>query len=461
MFLKNARFMRPFQVRWQNYKGFVDTGWIDIRPITVLIGPNNAGKSSFITPLLLLKQTLDSRSEDIALITRGDLANVGRFEDVVTDHDLRREIVLGLRWDARTPTAKDPPLPEVPPGAAEFAFSARHSPEIVLTRYEVRDEVGRSMLTRRRRPSGSYTIADIPTKPPPVKQRTRGDRAAVNEQPSHFLFTASEVFASGYDETREPSISPFAYLYAAITFATSRAIGEVLEAASYLGPLRQPLRRVYEISGDPPSDVGTRGEWAPEILYRTPEIRKATLQWMRHFDFGRSFEFETVRDEAFSIILNAGRGMPGVNAADTGFGASQILPLIVQGLVAEGGDSLIITEQPEIHLNPRLQTRVADLFSHIANEGGSILCETHSEHLVMRLRTLVAQGEIDREDLALYFVDRTESGARIRPVPVDEDGRIAPEEWPRGFFQEATKEALALATEQSNRRTVNARRRRR
>lgn len=439
----------------------MDSDWIDVRPITVLIGSNNAGKSSFIAPLLLLKQTLSSRNQEIGLVTRGNLANVGRFEDVVTDHDVKRDIVFGLRWAASPPTGEKRPLPEVPPGEAEFAFSGADSAEIVLTRYEVRDRLRRPMLSRSRRSSGSYTIADIPTKPPSPDDRTRGDWAALEERPNHFLFTADDVFAARYDQlAAERELSPFAHLYAAIAFAAEREVLDILEATSYLGPLREPLRRVYEISGDPPSDVGTRGEWAPEILYRTPELGKSTRQWMRHFDFGRSFDFETVRDEAFSIILRAGGGMPGVNAADTGFGASQILPLIVQGLVAPSG-SLIITEQPEIHLNPRLQTRVADFFSHIAKEGGSVLCETHSEHLVMRLRTLLAQGEIDHEDVALYFVDRAEGEARIRPVAVDDDGRVAPNEWPHGFFQEATTEALALATEQVKRRKGNARRRRR
>ena len=57
-----------------------------IRPITLLIGANNTGKSSVLAPLLLLKQTLQANAADVALVTRGDLVNVGGFRDFVHRH---------------------------------------------------------------------------------------------------------------------------------------------------------------------------------------------------------------------------------------------------------------------------------------------------------------------------------------------------------------------------------------
>ena len=53
--------MDKFSVRWQNFRGFVDSDWIEIRPLTLFVGPNNSGKTSLLAPLLLLKQTLESR----------------------------------------------------------------------------------------------------------------------------------------------------------------------------------------------------------------------------------------------------------------------------------------------------------------------------------------------------------------------------------------------------------------
>jgi len=82
-----------------------------------------------------------------------------------------------------------------------------------------------------------------------------------------------------------------------------------------------------------------------------------------------------------------------------------------------------------------------------------VIAETHSEHLLLRLRTLIAQGVVDEDDVALYFLRNDGGLSEVAPVPISDDGRIRPADWPRGFFQESTKEALALATEQAKRRS--------
>lgn len=76
-----------------------------------------------------------------------------------------------------------------------------------------------------------------------------------------------------------------------------------------------------------------------------------------------------------------------------GFGACQVFPLIVQAIVSDK-ESLTICEQPEIHLNPRAQTTLANLVVFMANNDKRVLVETHSEHLLLRLRTLLAEGSI-------------------------------------------------------------------
>jgi hypothetical protein len=461
--------MRPFQVRWQNYKGFADSDWLDVKPITVLIGPNGAGKSSVIDPLLLLKQTLSSRSPDVALLTRGDLVNLGGFSDIVTNHDTSREITLGLRWHwhPRDRDETPDPPPSYPPGQAEFTFGYING-SIALTQFAVSDALLRPLLVRKRRPNGTYSIEKFPFKPEALATddpRRRADSAVRKSQPDHFLFDPNDALVTAYRRVENEEeldgggpeileakldLSDFARLYAGVLSYTESGVSDILANTSYLGPLREPLRRVYEVSGDPPSDVGVRGEWAPEFLYRDPDLRKPTRQWLRQFGFGRSFRIQSNRDDSFSIILSSGGGMPAINFADSGFGASQILPLIVQGLSATP-DSLLITEQPEIHLNPRLQAKIADFFCHLAARGLNVLCETHSEHLLLRLRTLMAMGRVPAEDLALYFLDRVDGATAIRPVPIEGNGRIAPADWPRGFFQESTRQALALASEQNKR----------
>jgi predicted ATPase len=134
-----------------------------------------------------------------------------------------------------------------------------------------------------------------------------------------------------------------------------------------------------------------------------------------------------------------------------GFGLSQVLPLIVQGLYAAPGSWLVV-EQPEIHLNPRLQARLGDLVVALNERSVGVILETHSDHLLLRLRRLLAQDEIEDDDFGLYFVDRDGNKSRVREVSVDQTGYIDPERWPVDFFDDSLRESLALALAQAGRR---------
>jgi len=125
-----------------------------------------------------------------------------------------------------------------------------------------------------------------------------------------------------------------------------------------------------------------------------------------------------------------------------------VLPLIVQSIYAPS-DSIIIAEQPEIHLNPKLQTTLADLFCDAVAQGKGIIVETHSEHLLLRLRVLIAQRVISAEDVALYYVEREGVECQVRRIPVESNGHIDADTWPAGFFEDSLREALSLALTQS------------
>lgn len=457
--------MVRFEVRWKNFRGFEDTGWLPIRPITILIGANNTGKSSLIAPLLLLRQTVDSRSADPALITRGELVNVGTFRDFIFRHETDREVSFSLRWHSHAPSGDEKPVGTYSPGELRVHF-AHAGEDVVLSKYEVFDIYRRRYLTRALMNNGRYSLRDLKVRPSAKAPRgvKVSDRAARLEMPVNFLFRGNAVFeaqaefrarshTSGNEESPAPplELSEFARVYWQVTSFTYQAMTDLVWSTSYLGPIREPLRRVYELRGDPPVDVGTRGQYAPEILFRNATLLDETRRWLRHFGLGRSLRTTSSRDGAFSLYFPAGGGRPSVNLADVGFGASQILPMIVQGLSAYD-DSLLVMEQPEIHLNPRLQSRIADFLVHMANANKGVLVETHSEHLLLRLRRLIAEEQLGEDDVALYFVDRSEGSSTIRAIPISNGGFIKPTDWPKGFFQESVREAFALADAQNRRR---------
>ncbi len=181
----------------------------------------------------------------------------------------------------------------------------------------------------------------------------------------------------------------------------------MLVDTSYIGPLRDRPKRYYNVSGDTPRTVGSRGENAANLFRRKQSTLKPKLdEWVKRFEFGDAIVCKDVTDDLFALYFKRGRSL--LNVADAGFGASQVLPLLIQGLAASD-DSLTIAEQPEIHLNPKLQCVLADLLVAMANAKHRVLIETHSEHLLIRLRRLVAERAIDAADLGVYYVEQ-ESG---------------------------------------------------
>jgi predicted ATPase len=169
-------------------------------------------------------------------------------------------------------------------------------------------------------------------------------------------------------------------------------------------------------------------------------------KWVKRFEFGDRLELHNMSEDLFCLTFNT--KSKHMNIADSGFGASQVLPLVVQALAAPR-NSMTLAEQPEIHLNPRLQVVLADLFAEMANGDHRLVVETHSEHLLLRVRRLVASGVISPAKVAIYFVERRGDESHIREIRVREDGHIDPRLWPAGFFEDALRESLGLATEQA------------
>ena len=111
-----------YEIRWKNFRSLTDTGWITIKPITILLGVNNAGKTSVLAPLLLLNQTMIARDAVTPLVTRGPIVDAGTFKDIVNNHDLDKDIFFGVRFHTHDPRPKLAKVGSYPPGAVEFFF---------------------------------------------------------------------------------------------------------------------------------------------------------------------------------------------------------------------------------------------------------------------------------------------------------------------------------------------------
>ena len=226
--------------------------------------------------------------------------------------------------------------------------------------------------------------------------------------------------------------------------AAGRELERTLETLFPMGPFRRPPERLYIFRGTSPQDVGYRGDLLPDLLFRDSELVKKANKWLKQLGIDYKLEVKSVGDRSrdlFEVRLIDTRREEkkdiDVALPDVGFGISQLLPFIVQSLVSEG--QIISIEQPEVHVHPRLQADLGDLLAEAIKRNNQFIIETHSEHLILRLQSLVYRGNVKPEDISVIYVSRGTKGAKAERLHIDAEGDFI-DEWPGGFFLERLRE---------------------
>ncbi len=192
------------------------------------------------------------------------------------------------------------------------------------------------------------------------------------------------------------------------------------------------------------SDASRRGGERKELV-------RDISRWFVATGIGRGLTVKSLTSRHFEISLTSNDGTDH-NICDVGFGCSQVLPVLTAGLnlftvPSESRpipiDRALIVQEPEIHLHPDAQAAMGSFFVELAGRGGQIFVETHSDNLVLRVARHVAVGDIDADDVAIFFVSDT-SSKRVTEISISETGSFEPE-WPGGFFPQRQSESLALA----------------
>ncbi len=230
----------------------------------------------------------------------------------------------------------------------------------------------------------------------------------------------------------------------------------------YVAPLRTPGKRFYVADLDVTPGMDPTGEFLPYILRDKHdsivanclpiELGKQIDQtlsvalggWLEYFRTGKfdgirqeQFEYELAGDSILlELKLKSVYGNTKHSLADSGFGYSQIVPVIVRGLLLPV-DGTLVVEQPELHLHPALQVRIADFFLAMISIGKQVIIETHSEHLVNAFRVRIAEDDVNsiQNDCKIYFLEAREGKTTVHDLSVKEDGTLT--DWPVCFFGEA------------------------
>ena len=527
-----------------HFKGFKKLEQLDLKPLTLICGANNSGKSSIIQSLLLMKQSIvfsqttpfeRDNQEPLMLDGENALAHLGDWTDVIykheTDHQmsfkwklsgemsdliqltdekrlLEVEIEVEIEWvashiqnnqnklrvsrfqfrDCNTAfsyeltRAKDDKyhlklmgiaLPDLlsiwiyKKQADElFKFKWMHT----LFAQTVIDEIQFSDIDVTFYGLFPYVVSGDFVKPSYDVLRRVKTQLKPKGKPEYLTFLGKTI--AELNKGKEPK---YAKKTVELRNTAYQRATQYLRAFwmsfRYLGPLREAPQRFYLINEIGKMNIGVKGEYTAIVLaaeqeqpippyyrclydgkkikeyeYRTSDnMMNALNMWLSFMKLPQLMPTPVIKRSTNQIKLDSA-GIE-VCLPDVGFGVSQILPVLVECLRTQPGETIIL-EQPEIHLHPSLQSKLADFLICMAKADKKIIVETHSEHLIKRLYLRVAQEDSDeiRKLLNTLFVsfDEQQQTSITQSIMINEYGEI--ENWPVNFFDEDDSRELVAAT---------------
>ncbi len=470
-----------------NFKSFHYLEDIELRPLTVLVGANSAGKSSVLQSLLLLKQTLEADRFSGVLKFDGEWTHLGSYANVISDFDTTRKL------EYRFSIQKELPLPPEQGFAREifnyYFPDVRISDERlqdpivisadVLIRFDIDHEEGSTSVEEF---TVNLRVSDLMVEDQAsvFSSFNNGARVALTHVRLRGLLS-SEVTPIGVEfdkfwpkavifrnhfqhsqSNKSQDINlPLAFLPSVeniLRYLEERLTTQI----EYLGPLRADPRPFYPI--EETADVGTRGEstvpyllrhqndtiqYVPSPMAAVQEttLLDATNHWLRAMKVTDCLSINPVESIAYvAAIQSRSASTKSVNLSQVGFGVGQVLPVLVAGLKGPN-DSTLLLEQPEIHLHPRLQAMLAEFLICTVQGGKTVVVETHSDHLINRLRRCIAEDTTGTlaDMVSILFVHpgtQDNPSSYIEELKIDETGNIV--NWPPDFLSETANESLAI-----------------
>lgn len=393
-----------------------------IRPLTILAGANSSGKSSLMQPLLLMKQTFDNeRIPPGPFWLSGELAAYTKADQFLTIDPKRSDAAKRLTIEL-----------EAAGDWVELSFLQTSESDLAVVGTASREK-GAERTWKLNRDTSPKALQEILSSVP--------GRMA-NEplfQPTELLPRPDRCFLGVGVRFADDAISIF---HRPEVLRLRTKVQDIL----YVSGLRGSYDREFSLHGLPSagSFPGDFEDYVPSILeawkndstqtglgYERLNAMREALQLLE-----LASDVQTKRSES-QIEVRVPRTLKGdpkdlVNVADVGSAVSQSLPLLV-ALTRANPNQLVYIEQPELHLHPRAQWKLARLLAQASNRGVRLVIETHSSLLLRGILTEIAEGRVTKDKVILHWFERDkETGvSAVHPAEPDSAGRVG--EWPEDF----------------------------
>jgi hypothetical protein len=432
--------VRITNLKIDGFKSYLTEQSVGFAPLTLIYGSNASGKSSILQAMRFLganaRSGIQYQNQSPFLTSVAPGLDLGDFKNYVSGHSNRS---MSLEVTANSDGF---------PGGQSISLKYQIDSDgvnpggvltkVIITTFEHEYRVAIQQNERTNRRFGRVTEFDL------------GGREVgqVDQQLSVRGLLLQDNFANVASGQRAYD-SAFS-----LAIRAQRKVLAHLSNFLYVGPHREQLPRVafeddlgqFGNSTSNRSDFWTR--WL-RGLSESPEDLQKVNDAFSDLDIPYEMRVEKLSLGGMSEIAIAGSPIipyffdldnkTHVFAKDIGYGVSQVLPIVMATALSVNENLHMMIEQPELHLHPRLQGRLANLFVSAAKRGRPISVETHSEHLILRIQKLIRTGECDPSLVKVIFVERTDLGALTHELRMNEIGNFV-DDWPGGFFEERLEE---------------------
>ena len=446
------------EITLKNYRCFGEEQTARLAPLTLLVGANSTGKTSF---LAIIRALADVAFGEIVPDFRQDPYDLGSFQDIVHNpinavevphsfeagfsYSRSNDQQGGVSFQAIFDDRDGAPFPAIRVVSRdELRLETRHKTdnqiEVYYTTEGGHGDIQAKIVTSD--PIAGNRIWPMALVLPPWEvlheDTTRnGDKSGVANSIKKEDVSQLVELSRALNDFSDFQIHPFAG--APATFAGA--------------PIRSRPRRTY----DPiRSSYDAEGEYVPSYLASLYRSNPDGWQKLKNSieEFGRDSEmfdevsvkpFGETGGDPFQIQIRFVKGSPR-NFIDVGYGVSQVLPILTE-LFLENGAKTFLLQQPEVHLHPSAQAAIGSLFCNIAANGKQLVVETHSDYIIDRVRMEVRDKTTDLkpEDVSILYFERDERGVKIHSIRIDEMGNVlnAPQSY-RRFFMEEIRRSIGI-----------------
>lgn len=444
-------------IKIQNFKCFKDPQEINFKKLTLITGANSSGKSSIIYSIL---GALQSRDFPFLFSTNGKYVNMGDFKEISHNHlkeniikidfhfidnNDKEELHISTEW-IENKINDLPQLQEVVLKRGGTFFELRKKLDYYLLNFEynpLEDPENKNEVAEMIKAVNETIIKTF--------EKSRNNKQEINtiekEKIKSFLnsrfspLKKRRIKIKNLDELKN-TISRYEHLRLKDTPSIMNGIFKEFEHTSnFISSFRLHPDRTYLEKSIDQFKIGKFGEGYLDQIISWEDKKSIELQKlisiMKKLKLFYSIKPKRIGGGRYEVSLKT--KSRGVNSAltDVGFGISQFLPIIVADLQLPENSTLFVS-QPEIHLHPNAQANFGDYLtenvrpSQKNNKGKNYIIETHSEYLLNRIRLAIVKGDLNSDDLAVYFVENENNISKIHTINFTKSGEI--ENAPQNFF---------------------------